>query len=101
MNGFKTFALLAAMTALFGGVGLMLGGEQGMFIALIIAGVMNVWSLWFSDKMVLRLYGAKPINSGPVYTITQQLAHNAGIPMPRVYIIENPQPNAFATGRNP
>jgi heat shock protein HtpX len=79
----------------------MLGGQQGMIIALIIALVMNVGSWWFSDKMVLRLYGAKPVTSGPVYNMTVELSQRANIPMPRVYVIENEQPNAFATGRNP
>ena len=93
--------LLAAMTALFGGVGLMLGGQQGMVIALIIAAAMNIGGWWFSDKMVLRLYGAQPVISGPVYEMTADLARRADLPMPGVYIINSPQPNAFATGRNP
>lgn len=101
MNMMKTFILLAAMTALFGGIGLMLGGQQGMMIALVIAAVMNIGSWWFSDKMVLGLYGAKQIKSSPVYNMTVELAQQANMPMPRVYIIENAQPNAFATGRNP
>lgn len=101
MNMMKTFILLAAMTALFGGIGLMLGGQQGMMIALVIAAVMNIGSWWFSDKMVLGLYGAKQIKSGPIYNMTLELAQRANMPMPRVYIIENAQPNAFATGRNP
>ena len=101
MNTLKTFMLLAAITALFGMIGLMLGGSQGMVIALLIAAAMNVGSWWFSDKMVLRLYGAKPVTSGPVFNMTQNLAQRAGLPMPRVYVIENQQPNAFATGRNP
>lgn len=101
MSTMKTFVLLAAMTALFGGIGMMLGGQQGMVIALIFAAAMNVGSWWFSDKMVLRLYGAKPIESGPVYDMTYELVQRANMPMPRVYIIENAQPNAFATGRNP
>lgn len=101
MNMMKTFILLAAMTALFGGIGFMLGGEQGMIMALVFAGVMNIGSWWFSDKMVLGLYGAKQIKSGPVYNMTLELAQRANMPMPRVYIIENTQPNAFATGRNP
>lgn len=101
MNMTKTFILLAGLTALFGGIGFLLGGEVGMIIALTFAAVMNVGSYWYSDKIVLKMYGAKPVNSGPVYTITQQLAIRAGLPMPRVYVIDNPQPNAFATGRNP
>ena len=101
MNIMKTFILLAAMTALFGGIGLLLGGQQGMMTALVFAAVMNIGSWWFSDKMVLSLYGAKQINSGPVYNMTLELAQRASMPMPRVFIIENAQPNAFATGRNP
>lgn len=101
MNMMKTFILLAAMTALFGGIGMMLGGQQGMMIALVIALVMNIGSYWFSDKIVLKLYNAKQIKSGPVYNMTLELVQRANIPMPRVYIIENAQPNAFATGRNP
>lgn len=101
MNTMKVFILLAAMTALFMGVGFMLGGQQGMVIALIVATCMNVGSWWFSDKMVLKLYGAKEINSGSVYQMTQELVQRSGMPMPKVYIIENAQPNAFATGRNP
>lgn len=101
MNMMKTFILLAAMTALFGVIGLMLGGQQGMIIALVVAAVMNIGSWWFSDKMVLGLYGAKQIKSGPVYNMTLELAQRANMPMPRVFIIENAQPNAFATGRNP
>jgi len=101
MNTMKTFILLAGMTALFGGIGFMLGGEQGMIMALVFAGVMNIGSWWFSDKMVLGLYGAKQIKSGPIYNMTLELVQRANMPMPRVYIIENAQPNAFATGRNP
>jgi heat shock protein HtpX len=101
MNQMKTFILLAAMTALFGGVGLLLGGQTGMVFALCFAAIMNIGSWWFSDKMVLRLYKAQEVTTGALFDMTQELAVRAGIPMPRVYIIENPQPNAFATGRNP
>lgn len=101
MNTLKTFILLAAMTALFGGIGFMLGGQQGMVIAFLFAAVMNIGSWWFSDKMVLGLYGAKEIKSGPVHDMTLELVQRADMPMPRVYIIDNAQPNAFATGRNP
>lgn len=96
--------LLAAMTAIFLAVGYMLGGEVGMLLALLVAIGMNGFAYWSSDKMVLRMYKAKPVdkNSAPqFYAIMEQLAENAGLPMPKVYIIENPQPNAFATGRNP
>lgn len=101
MNTLKTFTLLAAMTALFGWVGLALGGKMGMFIALLFATVTNVGSYWFSDKIVLKMYKAKEVTSGPVFEMTKELASNANMPMPRTYIIENPQPNAFATGRSP
>lgn len=101
MNIFKTALLIAAMTVLLGWVGLMIGGESGMIIALIVAAAMNVGSYWFSDKIVLKMYGAKEIESGEVYEIVRALAQRAQLPMPRVYIIDNPQPNAFATGRSP
>lgn len=104
MNVFKTGILLAGMTALFVGVGFMLGGEAGMLIALGIAVAMNLFAYWNSDKMVLRMYGARQVDgrSAPaLYGIVEQLADRADLPMPRVYIIEDDQPNAFATGRNP
>ncbi len=100
----RTVILLAALTALFGVVGLALGGEQGMVLALIFAGGMNLFSWWNSDKMVLRMHQAQPI--GPqdaprLYEMTAALAANAGLPMPALYVIHEDQPNAFATGRNP
>jgi len=100
----RTVILLAAMTALFGVIGLAIGGEQGMIMALIFAGGMNLFSWWNSDKMVLRMHNAQPI--GPqeaprLYEMTAQLAANAGLPMPALYVIHEAQPNAFATGRNP
>lgn len=101
MNYTKTFMLLAGMTALFGGLGYMLGGSSGMVIALGIAVAMNVGSYWFSDKIVLKMYGARPVNDGPLYEMTLGLARRAGLPMPKLYVIDSPQPNAFATGRNP
>lgn len=101
MNVIKTFILLAGLTALFGWIGAMLGGQLGMIIALVFAGAMNIGSYWFSDKIVLKMYGAQPVKSGSLYNMTLDLAQRAGLPMPRVYIIDNPQPNAFATGRNP
>jgi len=104
MNMVKTGMLIAAMTALFMGVGFMLGGEAGMLIALLIAAGMNLFAYWNSDKMVLRMYGAREVDeaSVPDYVrIVRQLAENAGLPMPRTFIIETDQPNAFATGRNP
>lgn len=104
MNILRTAMLLAFMTALFMGIGLLIGGRGGMMIALLIALAMNVFSYWTSDKMVLRMYDAQEVDarSAPeYYGIVQNLAANAGLPMPRVYVINNPQPNAFATGRNP
>ena len=104
MNYLKTAILLAGMTALFMGVGFMLGGEAGMLIALVVAAGMNLFAYWNSDKVVLRMYGARQVDrrSAPqLYSVVEQLAANAELPMPKVYVIDNPQPNAFATGRNP
>ncbi|HXG78859.1 MAG TPA: zinc metalloprotease HtpX [Methyloceanibacter sp.] len=104
MSYLRTAILLAALTALFMGIGFLIGGQSGMWIALLIAGGMNLFAYWNSDKMVLRMYGAQEVDarSAPeLYDLVRQLAANAGLPMPRVYIMDNPQPNAFATGRNP
>ncbi len=104
MNYIRTAMLLAGMTALFMGLGFMIGGTQGMMIALAIAAAMNMFSYWNADKMVLRMHHAREVDerSAPdFYRMVQQLAQNAELPMPKVYIIDNPQPNAFATGRNP
>ncbi len=104
MNMFRTGLLLAALTALFLVVGYLLGGQNGMMIALIVAIGMNVYSYWNADKVVLRMFKAREVDarSAPeFYAIVEQLAQRAHLPMPRVYIIDNPQPNAFATGRNP
>ncbi|MDP9196629.1 MAG: zinc metalloprotease HtpX [Pseudomonadota bacterium] len=101
MNLLKTAVLLAGLTALFGWLGFALGGKGGMIMALALAGVMNIVSFWFSDKIVLGMYGARQIHDGPVYRMTEDLARKAGLPTPRVFIIDNPQPNAFATGRSP
>jgi heat shock protein HtpX len=104
MNHFKTGILLAGLTALFMGAGFMLAGEGGMIIALAVAICMNVFAYWNSDSLVLRMYKARKVtakSSPGFYGIVEQLARRAELPMPRVYIIENPQPNAFATGRNP
>jgi len=104
MNMVRTAMLLAFMTALFMGIGYMIGGSGGMMIAFVIAAAMNLFSYWNSDKMVLRMYNAVEVDerSAPeYYRIVRGLAGNAGLPMPRVYLIENAQPNAFATGRNP
>ena len=104
MNYARTALLLAAMTGLFLACGYMIAGEGGMLIALAIAVAMNFFAYWNSDTMVLRMYGAKQVDarSAPaLYGIVEQLARQADLPMPKVFVIENPQPNAFATGRNP
>jgi heat shock protein HtpX len=104
MNIFRTGLLLAAMTGLFLAVGYLLGGEAGMAIALAIAIALNAFAYWNSDKMVLKMYGARRVDgaSAPEFHgIVEQLAARAELPMPKVYVIDNDQPNAFATGRNP
>ena len=104
MPYFRTALLLAALTALFLFVGLMLGGEGGLIVALVVALGMNLFAYWNSDKVVLRMYGAREVDAGSapaLYGIVEQLAHAAELPMPRVHVIESAQPNAFATGRNP
>lgn len=101
MNTLKTFILLAGLTALFGWAGWMIGGESGMVIALGFAAISNIGAFWFSDKIVLSMYGAKQVKSGTLYNMVFDLAQRADLPMPRVYIIESAQPNAFATGRSP
>jgi heat shock protein HtpX len=103
-NWLKTSLLMAAIVALFGTVGALLGGAQGMVVALLLGGAMNVWAYWFSDKMVLRMYNAREVdeNSAPgLLRQVRELSDRARIPMPRVYLIDEEQPNAFATGRNP
>jgi heat shock protein HtpX len=104
MNTLRTAMLLAAMTALFMGVGFLIGGSGGMMIALVIAAGTNLFSYWNADKMVLSMNRAIEVdekNAPEYYAIVQALAKQAGLPMPRTYLIDNPQPNAFATGRNP
>jgi heat shock protein HtpX len=104
MNAMKTTLLLALLTVLLVLIGGAIGGQGGMLIALVMAGVMNFVSYWFSDKIVLAMYGAREIteSDGPeFYGLVRQLADRAGLPMPRVYIIQSDTPNAFATGRNP
>ncbi len=103
-NWLKTAVLMAAITALFGFIGAMIGGKGGMLIALLLGGGMNFFAYWFSDKMVLSMYNAQEVDeaSSPyLYNMVKELAGRAGLPMPRVYIIDEDQPNAFATGRNP
>jgi heat shock protein HtpX len=104
MNGFRTTILLAALTALVVWIGQMVGGPNGAVLALVMAGAMNFFSYWFSDKIVLKMYGAQEItaNDDPeLYGIVRDLTVRAGLPMPKVYIIPEETPNAFATGRNP
>ena len=104
MNRLKTLVLLAAMTALILAVGQMLGGRGGMMLALIFAAVMNLGSYWFSDRIVLAMYHAQPVTESEapeVYGIVAELVQRANLPMPKVYIIPEEAPNAFATGRNP
>jgi heat shock protein HtpX len=108
MNHLKTYILLAAMTALFGGVGYLIGGTGGMLIALAVAAAMNLFAYWNADKMVLSHFRAVEVDARhPDVRVrayaedTRALAQRAGLPAPKVYIIDNPQPNAFATGRDP
>ena len=104
MNVIKTGMLLAALTALFMGVGYLVGGAGGAFIAFLVAAGMNLFSYWNADRIVLRMHGAHEVDerSAPeLYGIVRELSGRAGLPMPKVYLMDNPQPNAFATGRNP
>ena len=104
MNYTRTAILLAGLTALFMAVGYFLGGPEGMVIAFIVAVAMNLFSYWRSDKLVLSMYGAQEVDdrTAPEFVgIVRELSSRAGLPMPRTFLMENPQPNAFATGRNP
>jgi heat shock protein HtpX len=104
MNYLRTAILLAGLTALFMGVGYLIGGQTGAMIALVVAGAMNFFAYWGSDSMVLSMHGAHEVDARTApeyYGLVQELANRAGLPMPRVYLMDNPQPNAFATGRNP
>src|SRR5574343_1117758 len=103
-NMMKTAILMAAITALFMAIGGMIGGRSGMMLALVVALGMNFFSYWFSDKMVLKMYNAREVDetSAPrFYAMVRELAQRAEIPMPKVYLIDEQAPNAFATGRNP
>ncbi len=100
----KTAMLMAALTALFMAVGAMIGGEAGMLMALLLSGAMNLWAWWGSDKAVLAMHGAREVDarSAPdLVRMVHDLADRAGMPRPKVYVIDTAQPNAFATGRNP
>ncbi|KTD08613.1 zinc metalloprotease HtpX [Legionella jamestowniensis] len=102
MNNVKTFILLAALTALLLVIGNLLGGRAGLILALGFAVIMNFSAYWFSDTIVLKMYNAQPLDTNhPVYRIVRELSQRAQIPMPKVYVVDNPTPNAFATGRNP
>ncbi|MCU7497491.1 MAG: zinc metalloprotease HtpX [Ignavibacteria bacterium] len=104
MNTLKTVFFMTLMMVLFLFVGGLLGGEKGIMIAFIFSLVMNFGSYWFSDKIVLTMYGAKQVSEGEfpgLYRIVRVLSENAKLPMPKVYVMENSTPNAFATGRNP
>jgi heat shock protein HtpX len=103
-NWLKTAILMAGIMALFGAIGAMLGGAQGMLWALVLGGAMNLFAYWNSDRIVLRMYNAQPVDETTApqfYRIVQELAQRAGLPMPKVYVIDEDQPNAYATGRNP
>ncbi|MDO5657606.1 MAG: M48 family metalloprotease [Paracoccus sp. (in: a-proteobacteria)] len=100
----KTFVLMAAMTAFLGAMGALVGGTGGAILALAVAGAGNIWAWWNSDKAMLRQQNAHPIdraNAPELFDMVEELARNADLPMPAVYLIETDQPNAFATGRNP
>ena len=104
MNYFRTAILLAGLTALFMGVGFLIGGSSGALIALVFAAGMNLFAYWNSDRMVLSMHGATEVDAHTapdLYQIVHELAGRAGLPMPRVYLMDEPQPNAFATGRDP
>jgi heat shock protein HtpX len=101
-NGLKTVLLLGLLSGLLLAIGDLAGGPNGLVIALVLAAVMNFGSYWFSDKLVLRMYRAQEVGPGDrLYSIVERLSRQAGLPMPRVYVIPDASPNAFATGRNP
>jgi heat shock protein HtpX len=104
MNGLKTMFLMVTLTLMLVAIGSLLGGKSGMTIALVIAFGMNFISYWFSDKIVLKMYSAREVSetqASELYSMTRELSYAAGLPMPKVYLMEQDQPNAFATGRNP
>src|SRR6185503_17743053 len=104
MNVMRTAVLLAGLTALFMGVGYLIGGQGGMLIAFLIAAATNLFSYWDADRLVLSMHGAQEVDeraAPDLVALVGALADRAGLPMPRVYLMDNPQPNAFATGRNP
>jgi len=104
MNGIKTMVLMVTLTLMLVFIGGLIGGRSGMTFALVMAFGMNFVSYWFSDKIVLRMYGARPVSESEapeLYSMVRRLAQRAELPMPKVYIMDQDQPNAFATGRNP
>ena len=104
MNGMKTMVLMVTLTLMLVFIGGVLGGKSGMTFALVIAFGMNFVTYWFSDKIVLRMYGARPVSESEapeLYSMVRRLAQRAELPMPKVYVMDQDQPNAFATGRNP
>ncbi len=104
MNLMKTAMLLAALTALFMGIGYLIGGSGGAFVAFLAAAGMNLFSYWNADKLVLRMHRAREVDASAApdfHALVAELAGRAGLPMPKLYLIDNAQPNAFATGRNP
>ena len=104
MAHMRTALLLAALTGLFLAAGFLIGGQQGMVIAFLIACAMNLFAYWNADKLVLRMYGARQVDAAGMpefHDLVGDLARRGGLPMPKIYVIDNPQPNAFATGRNP
>ncbi|MCW1430942.1 zinc metalloprotease HtpX [Novosphingobium sp. JCM 18896] len=104
MNGLKTAMLLAALTALFMALGYMFGGTGGAMIALLIAAGMNLFTYWNADKLVLRMHNAREVDAASApdfYGLVADLTRRGNLPMPKVYVVDDPSPNAFATGRNP
>jgi heat shock protein HtpX len=101
MNTVRTVVLMAVLTAVLVWAGDALGGRSGAMFALVFAGVINLGSYWFSDKIVIRMYRGQEVTSGPLYDVVRELCTRGQLPMPKVYILPQPTPNAFATGRNP
>ena len=101
MNTLRTIILLSVLSIGLVFLGSLIGGKQGALIALILAGVMNMGSYWFSDKIVIKMYRGSQVNSGPLYEVVAEICQTNQLPMPKVYTLPQPTPNAFATGRNP
>ena len=101
MNTAKTVLLMTLLTLVLVGAGGVLGGRSGAFFALVMAGVMNMGSYWFSDKIVVKMYRGQQVQSGPLYEVVAELCQRNQLPMPQVFMLPQSTPNAFATGRNP